>query len=819
MFKNVRSNHLLINTKRTCLFDLKCKLFKVSILSLFFPLFCFSQVKITGKVIDENGPIVFANVVLTDQNGKIVNGTITNENGNYEIQGPKETYNFLVSYLGYEDYKTELVLDIDKSIADIVLKKSADQLDEVIISAKKNIIERKVDRLVFNVENNIATTGGNALDALRISPGIFIGNEGQVAMIGKSGMRVMIDGRIIQLTGQELTDFLNSIPADDIKEIEIITNPPAKYEAQGNSGLINIIYKKGRNNSWSNTSVASYTQAELAVYGLKNNFNYKKNKLSLLVSLSGDIGDRHVIQEGETFYSDGPWRFDIDQEGKQDNFSGRLMLDYDLGEKSTIGIQYMGALSNPDVIDNTVTRIFNNSNSVDSLLINDRFAGRDLSYHSLNTHFKTEVDTLGRTVSVDLDYFDFKADELRDVVTENFLPSNESLGISFSDRTILDQTLNNFNARLDVEHPFESFNLSYGANVSFIDNTYKIQSFNTISGTPVINPLQSDDFEYSENKQALYVNLSKKINEKLETQIGLRAENTQAEGISNRLSETNKFEYLEFFPTVYLSYSLNDANSFSFNYGRRINRPSFGQLNPARNYINSNTFSVGNPFLQPSFTDNLELTHTYKGKLVTQLFLSYESDGFGSVFSADNDTNIQSVIKENYFNRYDYGISQFYTFNEISWWESQNSIYLLNSDSKIFNRDIDAEIKNSFRYYIATNNSFALNKSKTIKSQVNFWYSSAYDNNIYEYSDGYKLDAVLQFNFMQKQLQTSIGVYDIFNSSPFSRTTEVNDVRQVYTVFPSNRYFRMSLVYKMGSKKVKVRGRKFGNEEDQNRVN
>lgn len=820
MFKNNISNHLITNTTQyTWLSHLKFNKLKITLLLLFFPLLSFSQLQINGKIVSENEPVVFANVVLTDIAGKIIDGTITDENGEYQIVSSAGTFYLLISYLGFEDYKTELVINSNKLVETISLKKKENQLDEVVVSVKKKIIERKVDKLVFNVENNIATTGGNALDALRISPGIFVGNEGEITVIGKSEMRVMVEGRIIQLTGQELSDFLNSIPADDIKEIEIITNPPAKYEAQGNSGLINIVYKKGKANSWSNTSIGSYTQAELAVYGFRNNFNYKKDKLSLLVSLSGDLGDRHVIQEGETFFEEGPWRFDIDQDGKQDNFSGRLMLDYDVSEKSTIGIQYMGAVSNPDVIDNTVTRIFNNANSIDSLLVNDRFAGRDLSYHSINTHFKTQLDTLGRSISLDLDYFDFKADELRDVLTENFLPDNQPLGISFSNRTVLDQTLNNFNARLDVEHPFKSFNLSYGANISFIDNTYLINNFNTISGAPIIDPLQSDDFEYSENKQALYVSFSKKINEKLETQIGLRLENTQAEGISNRLNQTNTFEYLEFFPTAYLSYVPNDNNSFSFNYGRRINRPSFGQLNPARNYINSNIFSVGNPFLQPSFTDNLELTHTYKGKLVTQLFLSYESDGFGSIFSADNETNIQSVIKENYYNRYDYGISQFYTFDKISWWQSQNSVYLLNSDSEIFNENVDAEIKNSFRFYFASNNSFVLNKSKTIKSQLNFWYSSPYENNIFEYSDGYKLDAVVQFSFMQKQIQTSLGVYDIFNSSPFSQTTTVNGVRQVYTVFPSNRNFRMSLVYKIGSNKVKVRERKFGNEDDQNRVN
>lgn len=792
---------------------------RLLIIFLLFPLAGFAQYSLKGKVMGADGSIPYANVLLTDQEGKIESGSTTNEEGHFELEAPAGTYQLKIIYLGYRIHEDSVALDENVILPPIHLLEEAGQLNEVIVYSEKPTIINKVDRLVFNLEKNVTITGGNAMDVLKVSPKVLVGNEGQLSMIGKSDMRVMVDGRIIPLTGQELSDFLTSIPADDIKEVEIITNPPAKYEAQGNSGLVNIVYKDGKKDSWNNTTVLSYTQARLSAYSLSNNFNYQKNKLSMLVSISSDLGDRHIIHEGETFYLGGPWRFTIDQNVKQENLTGNFMLDYDLGERSTIGVQYLGSVNNPDIKDKTITKIYNPAHAVDSLLINHRKNNRGITYHSANAHYNTAFDTLGRSMSIDLDYFNYHSKEFIDVLTENYLPDKTFLRESFSDLTGLDQSLENYSIRVDFEHPFNSLKVSYGASVSFINNFYDIDNFNTATDPYEYNPLRSDKFTYSENKQALYLNASKQLGEKWETMAGLRVENTQAKGISNRLNETNKFDYVELFPTFYLSYDFNDSNAFSFNYGRRINRPSFGQLNPARDYINSNTYSVGNPFLQPSFTDNLELTHTFKGELISQVFLSYESDGFGSVYSANNETNEQAVIKANYFNRYDYGFAQFYTFDEISWWESQNSLYLLNSNSTIFNPEIIAEIKNSMRYYLSTNNTFILNKAKTIRSQVNFWYSSAYQNNIYDYGEGSSLDLALQYSFMKKRFQWSIGVYDVFNSSTISKATTVNNIKQIHNVYPSNRYFKSSLVYKFGSSDISVKRRKFGNEEDQNRAN
>lgn len=789
----------------------------INLLFLIVPFLSFSQVNLTGVVKDDLKPIPFANVILKDSSNQIVSAGITDDKGEFLLTIDKGTYSLIISFLGYDDFNKEVTLKDNLRLNDVTLLEKKSELDEVLIVSKKRLIERKVDRLVFNVENNITASGGDALDALNVAPGILV-EDGQIAMIGKSAMRVMVGGRIIPLSGEELINFLKSIPAGDIKKIEIITNPPAKYEAEGNGGLINIIYKKGVRNSWSNSTGITYTQAVFPEYTLRNNFTYQKDKLHLQLSLNGSVGDINSDQDLAIFYSDGPWRIKTDQKAKSENVSGRLLLDYELNEKTTIGFQYLGKIDNPDIVDRATTEIFNNQNSIDSLLISDGISDKSINNHSLNAHFNTKLDTLGRSISADVNYFEYQSEEQRDILTESVLSNGVLQGTNFSAINGSNQNIKNYSGKIDVEHPLKTIDLSYGAKVSVINSNYETNFFNTISGEPVLDLLQSDKFEYNEYIQALYVNTYKEIGKKWKAQLGLRFESSQTEGISIALNQTNTNDYTKLFPTFYLSYDMNEKNSFSFNYGKRINRPSYNQLNPARFYVNSNTFSEGNPFLQPSFTDNLEFSYTYKRKWFTNLFLSIDTDGFGVIPSINEETNDQVFQQQNFYTNYHYGISETYIFNKFSWWTSQNSVYLIGSESVFDTDNINAEVQNGYKFYFATNNTFSLNTAKTIHAQLNYWYVSPARENLFRSEESYKLDLILKFSMLKKNLQLSMGVYDILNSSPRNLEYNINGIRQTYVNRARNQYFRTSLSYNFGNNKIRAKRRNFGNEEEKRRA-
>lgn len=784
---------------------------------LLTPFIFYSQNTIKGRLKDKIDVIAYANVILNSKEGELVTGAITDENGFFVLDVAKGEYNLLISYIGYKSIKKEIVLNEDIDLGDIIFEEESVQLESVVVVGNRKLIQRKVDRLVFNIENNVSASGGDALDALKVAPGVTFSND-KISIIGKSEMRVMVDGTILELSGEDLVGFLTSIPADDIKSIEIITNPPAKYEAAGNSGLINIIYKKGRNNSWSNTTSFSYQLSRFATYRLRNNFNYQKDRVKFLFSISGETGDLGIWEELNIDFTEGPWATNTNQRKKTDNLSGRVMFDYDLGERSTIGIQYLGVVTTPDFNDVAITTIRNNANVIDSLLVSDGSRNEEKVNQSLNAHFNTKLDTLGSNLSVNLDYFNYRSDFQRDISTDNVLPDGQFLRVGFANNTVATQDIENYSAKIDVEHSFEKFRLAYGGKLSHINTDNVTQNFDLLSGSGVLDPNTSNEFEYMETNQALYVSASKNLTSKLETKFGLRVENTNTEGFSRTLNQTNENDYIKLFPTFYLSYHSNDNNNFSFNYGKRINRPNFAQLNPARLYLNSNAFSVGNPFLQPSFTDNLEFNHTYKSNLTTQLFFSVETDGFGVVPTLNDATNEQEVNFQNYFKNYNYGIAEFYTFNKISWLESQNSFYFINSSSRITNDNVDAEIQNGARYFLSTYNTFSLNKDKSIRAQLNFWYSSSYRRNLFLNEEIYSLDFAMRFNLMDDKLQLSAGVTDIFNTSAFKISSTINGIDQSFFANSSNQYFRFSITYKTGNKKINVREGRSGNEEEKRRA-
>ncbi len=811
-----------MNLNKSCKQIVKCLVYIV----LSFVLFSnalFSQVKLAGTISDSNGPVFLSNVVLYDTDGKFVSGTTTDDTGAFVLNAPAGKYKLSISYIGYEDWEKELELEKDLKLDNINLVADEKFLDEVVVATKRQIITRKTDRLVFNVEDNVLATGGDAIDVLKVSPGVAVSNN-QINLLGKSNMRVMIDGRMIELGGDELVSFLMSIPANDIKEVEIITNPPAKYEVEGNSGLINIIYKKAQNDSWSNAIGLTYFQAKYGRFALRNNFSYKKNKVNLLVSLNSMLGDLYVKRESEIFYPQGFWDINRNERWDTENLSGRFMLDYDLNNMSTIGFQYLGNFSSPDPFQTTdaTADIFDIENKL-SLVQNSYGASVvDKSNHSFNGFFKTMFDTLGNSMEVNVDYFVYNADDVRDVTANAFDKEDVFVDKIFSNNNTSNQKIDNYSMKIDFTNPLPKMNLSYGAKASFNKSRYLTNNYNTIGETPILNENFSDDFEYDENVQAVYVNASKPLSKKLNAQVGLRMEYTQTKGVSNKTNETNTNNYLRPFPTLYLAYNHSEKSNFSFSYGRRINRPFYYQLNPARTYITNYNYLSGNPQLQPSYIDNFELSFVRNQALVTTLFWSRETDGFEELWTVDESVNEQYSIFQNFFTHDNIGLSQFYTASPFPWWGSQNGVYIIyNHSSFDFDEEVDisAVVQNGFRYYFSTNNSFTLNKSNTIRGEVNFWYSSAYKKNFQEFGESYNLDVALNFSLIKNTLQLAVGAYDIFNSSPTKNTFYTNGVKQTQIAYWSPRHFRATLSYNFGSNTVNVRERGFSNDEEKRRAN
>jgi iron complex outermembrane receptor protein len=787
------------------------------IIFLVLPLFCLAQVtlRLKGKIICETTSLEWAEVSVSNLDGKIIDGTIAKQDGTFEINLKKGSYKIGISLLGFEDYEKEISIENDTDLGSIVLKENATNLVEVVVQTKKKTIEQKTDRLVYNLENNVATTGGDALSAINTAPGVVVKND-LITILGKGTSRVMIDGRLIELTGEELNNFLKSISAADIKNIEVISNPPAKYEADGTGGLINIIMKKGVRDSWKNSTTVSYDQNKYGIYTLRNNFFYSKNKFRFSASVNGKTGYKNSKENLDMYFPDGLSTMYADTKVKNENFSGKLAVDYDFSERTTIGFQFMNDRNNPDFGSDIRIEKYNMQNELQQITLNKSFTDKDSKNQTYNVHLVTKLDPLNRKLSFDVDYFNYSSKFDRDFIASNYTPDMEFVDVNQAGRNISNQDIDNYSFKADMEHPLQAFDLSYGAKISFTNSISDVFFYNTINEAPVLDPNQSNRFSYKENNQAVYINGNKKINEKWNLQMGIRLENTQTTGFSETLNEENVNNYLKLFPTFFASYKKNENNTFSLNYGKRINRPRFDLLNPFKVYINSNSYSEGNPFLKPSFSDNFELAHSYKEVLRTSIFVNSVTNGYGVVFTSNPETNTQVVTRENYFKGLNYGVGESYSANFADWWQSENTLYFLGSDTE-FIKDINATPSNSLQIDFTTNNTFILGKNS--KLQIDFNYSTPFKSGLYEVGYVSSFDIGFKQDLLNKALQIAFLANDIFNTSYLKNfTSVVNGVKQVYSQNESNRFVRLSVIYNFGNKKINVKERAFGNQDEKKRV-
>jgi len=784
---------------------------------LLLPLFCLAQTsfKLSGKIADEKAPIAWTDVIILNQEGKIINGITTKEDGSFELILDKGFCKIKISPIGYSEFEKDMTIENDINLGLIIFNEKVTNLGEVVIQTRKNTIEQKTDRLVYNLENNVTNTGGDALSAINTAPGVAVQNNA-INILGKGVSRVMIDGRMIELTGEELNNFLKSISASDIKNIEIISNPSSKYEAEGTGGLINVVMKKGARNSWKNTTTASYDQNKYGIYALRNNFFYNKDKFRFSASINGKAGYRSIKESLDMYFAEGPSKMKAATKLNEENLSGKIALDYDLSEKTTIGFQILKDKSNPDFDTDIRINNYNSQNQLNNYIINESFLDRKSGNETYNVHLITKLDSLNRKLSFDADFFNYNSKFDRDFVANNYNADGNFVDVNQSARNLSNQDIDNLSFKVDMEHPLNALNLSYGAKMSFTKSNSNVVFYNTITGTPVLDSNQTNQFRYTENNQAIYISGDKKINEKWNLQLGFRLENTQTKGFSETLNQETVNNYFKLFPTFYTSYQRNENNSFSFNYGKRIRRPGFSMLNPFRVYISSNSYSEGNPFLKPSFSDNFEFTHSYKKTLRTSIFLNSIKDGYGVIFTSNPETMTQIITRENYFKGLNYGIGETYSVSFADWWESENSLYFLGSDIK-FIKDINATPVNGLQLDFSTNNTFSL--GKTSKLQIDFNYTSPYKSGLYDTGYTSILNIGFKQDLLNKAMQISLLLNDVFYTSYLKNDVSiVNGVKQVYSQKESNRFVRLTVVYNFGNNKINVKERAFGNQDEKKRV-
>lgn len=791
----------------------------IFILMAFSCLAVSAQSEITGSVLEKetNKNLEFAEVILQNNESSIIEGTVTDAYGVFKLNVPVGEYTLQIIYVGQILFtKSIIVAEKAINLGAIEIVKTQ-ELEEVAVIGKRKLIEQKVDRLVFNVENSSKASQGDALEVLRVTPGVRVQND-QITMIGKSNLQVMIDDKIIRLSGEELTNFLRSIASEDIMKIEVITTPPAKYEATGNSGLVNLILKQAKKDSWNAQLKASYTQRVYSAGSVGGSFNYNKDKLSIASSVNYSDADFFYDQQDDAYFPDGLWATSTPVKFSNKGFSGRIDLNYQITSNWEMGAQYIYNKSDYLTTDTPYTAVYdNNTNEIIRSLRSNGAMDLSPEIHSVNYNNGFTLDTLGRKITLNLDYFKYNNPDTKTYNGTSIIqdPYSEQFykGINTNK-----QDVTNVSAKLDIDYPLSWVDLSFGGKISSSKSLNDILFYNSgLVDEPVTDmPLAQNDFEYKEDIQAAYISANKKFNDSWSMQIGLRMEATQIDSKSNNLNLSVYDDFAKLFPTFYLSYNATENSNFSFNYSKRINRPNFAQLNPNDYWMNPFQTIVGNAFLQPSYIDNFELTNTYKN-FVTKLYYNYEGDIFSRVPLADSETNIIRFTFENFITSNRIGFSENYTFNKVKWWSSYNGLDI-NYSKSTFNLEEDQEDQEGLNATVYTYNDFNLNADKTWLLGVNYWYMAPGVNGVFDTKSASSLSLTLQYLLLNKDLNITLKGNDLFRTAKIRRTTTVNDVYQRAEYYFDSRSIQLSVSYKFGNNDIKAKKHQTGNENERSRT-
>jgi len=790
-------------------------------LSIFFlSISCVDAQKhtITGTLIDSgNNAIEFIQVALLRKDSTMVAVDYSDKKGAFQLSVDGGEYIMRISSIGKILLLRNIQISSNQLLKPIQINRPVVQLGEVTINQNKNLFERKIDRLVFDVENSSKSSSGNAIDVLQVTPGIEVSND-QVSLIGKSTMRVMVNDKLILLSGDELSNYLSSIPAQDIKNIEVITTPPAKYDAEGNSGLININLKKAKANAWNAQLYTIYTQRQDASYSPGVVFDYNKNKLSLSAAASFRDGIYNQEQYSETYYPNQIWRnqFPFSRDYHANDI--RADLEYKITPNWSIGGQYLHNSYDRNINDKSQTTIDDiSTNSLISTFASPDNIINNSALNSFNVNNTIKLDSLNKKMTLDFDYFDFRADILS-TYQGNYFEDQTAPEQFYNGINGNIQSIKNYSIRLDFVMPAKFANIDFGTKYTFTKTTDNLKFFNSglVDQLSDDMPLTYNDFRYNEGIEALYFSINKNISKKVSLKIGLRAEQTQTESASENLNFNKSNNYLKLFPTFYLSYKPGEDLTYTLSYNRRIDRPGFNSLNPNINYTSPFFSTQGNAFLQPDYSDNVELTQNFKN-FTTAIYYTAEYNASAPIGLPNAQTMVIQNTVLNYINRQSMGLNGTYLFNRISWWSNTDVIdfsYNITSfNLEEYHPNLDGWIAK-----IRTDNDFNFNKDKTFTGGFSFSYIFPAVWRIYNLKSDNNLNLNFKYLLFNKSLSLSLQLNDIYRSNALQQTSTVNGVLQNARYYFDTQSINLTVSYRFGNNKIKGKKIASGNSSERNRA-
>lgn len=732
--------------------------------------------KITGKITEKttNAPISYAIVSIKD-NGKVISGANTDDKGEFTIKNlALKSYTIEIQYIGFRKYIGSAILSENKKEASfkVSLEEEATQLKGVNIVSERSTIEQKIDRKVITVGKDLTTAGASASDIMNNIPSVNVDQDGKLSLRGNENVRVLIDGRPTNIDPAQL---LKQIPSTSIKKIELITNPSAKYNPEGMSGIINIILHKNANTGFNGSFSGGITFGETAKYNQSLDMNYKVGKVNFFGNGGRNFG---------TYFNDGKisrldqdlvQRLDISNEN--DSFLYKVGMDYLINDHNTLS--FYTTQNKADGTGNVNTNIdYNNGGTIDRILQKSTYEGPNQT-GTYNLAYKHIFKKEGHTLDVEANFNDYKETQRASFDTETTTTNNSNSTVFFKDNIQDAQKLSTFN--IDYVNPIdEKSTLEAGAEarITRTENNYS-------TGNPLVAPAdQQSNYTYDIDIYSAYATFGQKF-KKISYQIGARFESYKVAANLNRGKTTFDDDYITVYPSAYLTYNLNEKNTLQLSYSRRVDRPGLEQTKPIREFATPLVTSFGNPELLPQFTNSIEVNYTKvltKGSITAGVFVRSINDQISRILYPDeNDPSGQRQILTytNFDNNTASGFEVSANYKITKWWDIQPAIDFssIKQQGVVFQFDPTTNTSKPLERNV-TVSAFngRLNSNFKANKRLSFllfgFYRGSVDGLQNNSKEMYKIDSGARYTLLDNKMNISVRFNDMFNTMRYAFDAE-----------------------------------------------
>jgi len=798
-------------------------------LFLLFALFSMSemmsqnQLVISGKIIDKDTkqPLEYASVIFqstTDAN--YITGEITDENGDFAFEVNADVYEIKVEYMGFDAMTIpERTVNTDWNMGTVEVSAGDEQLEDLVIAVERSPVEIKLDKRIYNVGDDNVVKGGTASDVLDNIPSVSVDSDGTVSLRGNESVRVLIDGKPSGMASN-IADALKMLSAESIEQVEVITNPSARYEAEGGAGLINIILKKGKNQGVNGNVTA--TVSDPFGYSVASTLNYREENFNIFANLSyrdnKTLGNS--VNNSEYFDENGNTSQFVDEYSNRERmrrgFNGNIGFEWYLTDKLTWNNNFSWRRSHGDNPNEVIYHTFDAQRNPDNSRVRNTAEDdmkENVDYTSEFTYkFNDEGHQLLASATVFKNY-DIEDSNIRTYM----LGTDNSLS---EDITKAQESDLNHQLRLDYTLPINDnthFEAGYLGTFNKLDTDYEVNSYN--NGILEPNELFLNNLEYKENIQALYTQFGSKIN-RFSYMLGLRWESSKINVNQFVTNDFNEKKYNNFFPSVFLNYEFNESTNASISYSKRVRRPRGRMLNPISDYSSSISFFMGNPDLDPAFTDAFDVGFMKRWNyftLSTSAYLNRTTNSFEFVrrINGVNDEGIPITVMSpiNLSDEYRYGMEFNFNYTPYHWLKLNGNLNLFQQQTRgdYTFTDFDGnEVYQNFdqdAFRWTGRLTARVNLPADIDWQTNYMYFSGGNNSQGKMLDNHNINMSLSKDFLNDRATLSFNVQDLLNSRKWRNETYLETANIYREMQWRERTFNLSFTYRFNQSKKEAQQR------------